>query len=89
MPLNIKTEKAHRLAKQLAQVTGTSITNAVTLALQDALRRAEERQSRTVERLITDLEAIALNCASLEVLDNRSPEDIIGYDKNGIPTHDN
>jgi hypothetical protein len=31
------------------------------------------------------MRAIALHCASLPVLDHRTPDEIIGYDENGIP----
>lgn len=32
-----------------------------------------------------ELEAIVLRCASLPELDDRSAEDIVGYDQYGIP----
>lgn len=57
MGLNIKTEEAHRLAKELAEKTGESLTTAVTKALQERLARVE-KHSR-FERL----RAIAEDCA--------------------------
>ena len=44
--LNIKDPEAHRLAAELAQVEGTTMTGAVTQALRNAL--AERRRQRTV-----------------------------------------
>lgn len=44
--LNIKDPEAHRLAAELAQVDGTTMTGAVTQALRDAL--AARRRQRTV-----------------------------------------
>lgn len=41
---------------------------------------------RKKRRLADELEAIASRCASLPVLDDRSPDEIIGYDENGLPT---
>ena len=43
MGLNIKTEEAHRLAKELAEKTGESLTTAVTEALRERLARIERR----------------------------------------------
>ena len=45
--LSIKTEEADRLARQLAGLTGESMTQAVTGALQERLQRLEaERRTR-------------------------------------------
>lgn len=43
MGLNIKTGEAHRLAKELAEKTGESLTTAVTEALRERLARIERR----------------------------------------------
>jgi len=45
MPLNIKDESVHEAAKQLAQLTGQSITNAVRFAIMEQLQKAEARAS--------------------------------------------
>jgi antitoxin VapB len=34
---------------------------------------------------VEEIMAIAHRCAALPVLDDRSPNEIIGYDENGIP----
>ncbi|MEZ5810507.1 MAG: type II toxin-antitoxin system VapB family antitoxin [Rhizobiaceae bacterium] len=39
MGMNIKSEKAHRLARQLAAATGLSMTAAVEKALEEAIER--------------------------------------------------
>ena len=46
MGLNIKNEKAHRLARELARVTGESMTVAVSKAIRERLERV-----RRVERI--------------------------------------
>ena len=46
--LNIKDPKAHRLARELAEVQGTTMTGAVTAALQAALD--EHHRRREVKR---------------------------------------
>jgi antitoxin VapB len=85
MPLNIKNDDAHRLAKELAELTGTSITEAVTIALKDAVHRARALRRESSDRLVSDLAEIAVHCASLPVLDGRSAEEILGYDERGLP----
>ena len=58
MSVNIKSEAAHELARELAALEHTSVTNAVTMSLREALerRRAEvlTEQRRTRIREIAD-----------------------------------
>ena len=37
-------------------------------------------------RLVDEINAIADHCSSLPVLDDRSPEEILGYDEIGLPS---
>ncbi len=85
MPLNIKNSEAHGLAKELADLTGESITKAVTQALRDALIKARMRHRDSTQRLVSELDEITAHCAALPVLDSRSPEEILGYDERGLP----
>lgn len=85
MPLNIKNADTHRLAKELAELTGQSITDAVAQALRDALIKETSRQGHSAQRLTSELDDIALHCASLKVLDGRPADDILGYNDEGIP----
>jgi antitoxin VapB len=56
MALSIKTEEADRLARELARLTGESLTEAVTTALRE--RRDRERAKyRTPEQKIADVSA--------------------------------
>lgn len=83
MPLNIKNDSAHALAKKIAALTGKSMTQIVTEALQEKLARVERMKDRG--ELAEELNRIALHCASLPRRDDRSPEGIIGYDDLGLP----
>lgn len=83
MPLNIKSDSAHALAKQIATLTGESMTRVVTEALQEKLARVEKAKGRG--GLVEELNRIALYCARLPRRDDRSPEEIIGYDDLGLP----
>ena len=83
MALNIRNREAEQLAEALAKLTGETKMEAVTKALRGRLARL--RRERSQRRLADELDEIALHCASLPVLDSKSPEEIIGYDKNGLP----
>lgn len=83
MALNIRHPEAEQLAAELAAATGESKTEAVTKALRDRLVRV--RRERTQRRLSDELEEIAEHCASLPILDGRMAEEILGYDKVGLP----
>ena len=85
MPLNIKNEEAHKMARELAELKRTTITEAVMQALRDAIERsrAHERNSRDVWG--EELREIAEITSNLRSRDRRSTEEILGYDENGIP----
>ena len=83
MALNIRNAEAERLAEQVTALTGETKTLAVTRALRDRLDRLRNHRSR--RRLADELDEIARRCASLPVIDDRSPEEILGYDENGVP----
>ena len=55
----------------------------MTLAIRDRLQRIRARKPG--RSLVDELDEIAGHCAALSVLDDRSPEDIIGYDERGVP----
>ena len=57
MQLNIKSEEAYRLATRLAELTGQSLTGAVTDALRQRVH-AEEK-AREKEAMVRDILAIA------------------------------
>ncbi|PWC44795.1 type II toxin-antitoxin system VapB family antitoxin [Azospirillum sp. TSO22-1] len=85
MTLIINNPEAERLAHELASRRGESIDEAVVKAMQERLERTPTltpEQKRVRDRLIE----IGKHCASLPVLDPRSPDEILGYDENGLPT---
>jgi antitoxin VapB len=84
MALNIRNATTEELAEDLARLTGESKTEAVTQALRERLERL--KRERSGRSLADELDEIALHCASLPVLDARSPDEIIGYDPQGLPT---
>lgn len=84
MALSIKHPEADRLARELARQTGESMTEAVIIALRERLARHRGRSSPRPLR--EELAAIRHRCAALPVRDQRSPEEILGYDPHGLPS---
>lgn len=83
MALNIRNAEAEKLAELLAKLTGETKTEAVTRALRDRLARV--RRERSKRSLADELDEIALRCSRLPVLDPRTPDEILGYDEDGLP----
>ena len=63
MNLNIKNDETHRLAKELAGLTGETMTEAITVALRERLER--EKRERSVESRVKELQEIGKRCARL------------------------
>jgi antitoxin VapB len=83
MALSIKTDEADRLARELADLAGESVTEAVTVALRERLERIrEDRRSRMESRL----DLLVKRYKTHEVADERTDEEIIGYDGRGLPS---
>lgn len=83
MALNIKDPETDRLARELSRVTGESLTTTVAIALRERLERVRGRPRG--QDLAAELDAIALRCAALPVLDERPEEEILGYGERGLP----
>lgn len=83
MALSIKTEDADRLARELAALTHESLTEAVTTALRERLERVQAFQRSDYE---ARLKRLIDEYNSYEVVDDRSADEIIGYDERGLPS---
>jgi antitoxin VapB len=84
MVLSIKDAETDRLARELSQATGESLTVAVAVALRERLQRVQ-RLPRA-DALEAELTQIAQRCAALPVLDGRPAEVILGYAEAGLPS---
>ncbi len=84
MGLNIKNEETCRLARELARLTGESMTGAITVALRERLGR--RRRERNVDERLRELRAIAERCAKLMGPGPSAVEhgDLL-YDERGLP----
>lgn len=83
MALNIKNDEAHRLAKELADAQGTTMTEAVTEALRRRLD--DESHEADADLLVAEVREIQRFVADLPDRDGRSAEEILGYDELGLP----
>ncbi len=82
MALNIKDPEADRLARELAARTGESITQTVVKALRERLKR---ETAKTPVGLKEEIMAISRRAGRLPRRTDESPEEIIGYDEQGLP----
>jgi antitoxin VapB len=79
--IRIKNDKAERLARQLVDKTGESLTDAIIHSLEERLERLKGR--RSAPDLAETLVAIGRRCSSLPDLYTRSTDEILGCDEEG------
>jgi len=82
MALSIKDPEADRLAREVAKATGETLTAAVVQSLRERLARVRRVRGRPLRE---ELLAIGRRCARLSVRDQRSDDEIVGYDDRGLP----
>ena len=83
MALSLKDPEADRLVREITARTGETLTGAIVVALRERLARLKAKPRR--RSLIEDMRDIARRVAALPLLDHRSDEEILGYDKDGLP----
>ena len=83
MALNIEDPDAERLARSLAHLTGESITTAIKRAIEERLQRLRGQPRKAA--LLEDMAAIRRRWSELPIVDDRTPEEILGYDTHGLP----
>lgn len=83
MSMNIKSDEAHRLAQQLAALTGETMTAAVTQALREKLERVrDQRGGGLADRIL----AIGRDCAArLKEPYRLADHGDLLYDERGLP----
>jgi len=84
MALTIKDPKADRLATALASVLARHPLRPSSPHFA-SVSSARNGKEQSVEALVEDVMEISRHCASLPLLDQRRPDEIIGYDENGLP----
>lgn len=89
MALNIKNSEVERLAREVADLTGESKTEAIRIALEERKLRLESRRStRTVEQLMSELESQIWSYIPEEFLGKGLAylpvDDILGFGEDGV-----
>jgi antitoxin VapB len=83
MALSIKDPETEQLARNLAKITGENITTATKRAIEERLRRLAGQSGRAA--LLEDMAAIRRRWSAMQVRDDRTPDEIVGYDEHGLP----
>ena len=83
MALSIKNDEVERLTRTMAEQTGESLTQVILTALRDRWERLSGR--RDAPDLREEVQRIQARMARLPRLDNRTDEEILGYDPDGVP----
>lgn len=82
MGLSIKNDDVEKLARELARLRGTSITEAIKQSLADAIAAESSDREKRLQRLL----AIADRAAARPRVSELSDDEILGYDEIGAPT---
>lgn len=81
MALNIKDPETDRLVRDLAALTGLTITDVIRVAVREKMvREARRRERGSMDRI----QAIVRAYNALPVVDPRTPEEML-YDEHGLP----
>lgn len=86
MALSIKNPEVDRLARDLTEITGETLTDVVRNALKERLERVRNTHGGGNRQLQDELMDIGRSCARLPVLDPRSADEILGYGPDGLPS---
>lgn len=84
MALRINDSETEHLARRLAQLTGETIEMATKRAIEERLYQLGSLPRRAA--LLDDLTDIRRRWAKLQVIDNRTDDEIVGYDEHGLPS---
>ena len=85
MALSIRDPETDRLARELAALTGETMTQAIRVALEQRLEHERRRRAGELDRRRRAIDEITRRVVSLPVLDERSEDEILGYDEHGLP----
>jgi antitoxin VapB len=83
MALSLKDKETDSLAREVAALTGESLTVAIRTALAERLARERLRRGQP-DNLAARLREIGGHCARLPDIDARPPDEILGFDKDGL-----
>ncbi|MGA8154767.1 MAG: type II toxin-antitoxin system VapB family antitoxin [Rhodoplanes sp.] len=85
MALNIKNPETERLARELARRRKQGITEVLTDVLRKEVERERRKPSRQdYETFKRGIDEIVAHFKSLPVLDDRTDDEILGYNEQGL-----
>jgi antitoxin VapB len=85
MALSFEDQETDSLARQVANLTGESLTEAVRGALRLRLRHEQLKRGESPWD-DAEIDVILRRCRALPLLDDRTEDEILGYDENGLPS---
>ncbi|MDX2270263.1 MAG: type II toxin-antitoxin system VapB family antitoxin [Bryobacter sp.] len=89
MAIHIEDPRLEEALRRLCELTGETVEEAVGKSIAQRLE-AESEEARSprpdAEKLREKYRLVRERVAKLKVLDPRSPEEILGYDENGMPS---
>lgn len=86
MPISIRNPEVARLARQVAQMKGVTMTEALRQSLAAELEHEAARRDAMLAERRRGIDDIIAEFRNLPVLDDRTADEILGYDENGLPT---
>lgn len=84
MDLSIKDPRADKLVRSLAKLTGETLTEAIVNSLEERLYR-EQRKHGNIGEKVQEINEMVKRFNQRPILNNRTPDEIIGYDEHGLP----
>ncbi len=82
MALSIRNARAEALARQIAAMSGESITQVIIHALENHVERL--RGQRAYPDTVKEIMTISKRCSSIPDFDKRSIDDVLGYNVLGV-----
>ena len=81
MAISIRNPIAEKLAREVANESGESLTQSIIHSLEERLEKLRGR--REPQNLLQEIIEIGNRCAALPDIDQRTSDEILGYNENG------
>lgn len=86
MSINIKNREAQALVAELKAKTGQGATDLLLGLLRGEKARLDQDAGREIQEGFASARRLQEAWRALPVLDSRPPDEILSYDKDGLPT---
>jgi len=85
MAIYVKDRETETAVRGYAARKGLTVTAAIRRAVAEAEASEKTAVEARYQRMLGNIRKIQARVAALPVLDDRSPDEILGYDENGLP----